>query len=217
MRNYPDFRKMLAGLLLTAVLGLTACGQKAEIPVEDFMKEESIRLTMRMKDLAASPAYLEAMSLSTELDTAAQQIASQDYSTPTGIYTLKITDENVLALLGHTDRKLAEPVMTELHRRMNAASYGNLLNATNGSGAVTIAATTLFACQQSWQMPGNWKEDTLVILQYPGQYSSMVSFMETGDGVIGSYATFVKNGNTDMIEELKMFLSLESGDIAELP
>ena len=40
MRNYSDFRKMLAGLLLTAVLGLTACGQKAEIPVEDFMKEE---------------------------------------------------------------------------------------------------------------------------------------------------------------------------------
>lgn len=203
-------------LAAAAVLMLAACSQKAaeKLDINDFMKEEGIRLTTEMKDLAASKEYLEAMGLSGMMDSQIEAIASQDYSSPQEVYVMPITDEQILSMLFIHDNTLSEEVVGAFHRRLNASFYANLINARDSDSA--IAAATALLNQQSYVEPENWRGDTLVILKYPGDYSSVVSFMETGDGVIGSCASFVKTGGQDIVDEITDLFALDGDSLVKL-
>lgn len=86
----------------------------------------------------------------------------------------------------------------------NGAFYANLINGTQG--AETVAATSLLTRHQDYIEPAGWPGDTLLVLKYSGGYSSMISFMTSGEGIIEASASFVKTGEGDVVDQLTTLL-----------
>lgn len=90
-------------------------------------------------------------------------------------------------------------------------------NLINGSqGAAVLAAMNVLSSGKSYQEPKDWPGNTLVILEYGG-YTSMVSFMETGEGVISGQASLAKEGQGISTAQMLQMLGLSEGDLKPLP
>ncbi len=204
-------RLMLPALAAMTAAALSACGQQPEKKADPqaFIKEEGVRLTEKMGKLAASDEYLKVIGIPGTLEDQAKAIGIQDYSVPEAVYTLNITDITANRLLGQGQEpeELSPEIAEEIHWRLNAAFYANLIN--GAQGAETIATVTVLTCRQDYPEPAQWPGDTLLILQYGGGYSSLVSFMTSGEGIIEANASFVMTGEEDVVEQLCAFLSME--------
>ncbi len=209
-------RRILPLLAAGAIAMLSACGQQPVKKTDTgvFMKEEGIRLTQRMGELGASNEYMQAMGGPGSLKDQAQAIGGSDYGTPETVYVIDISNDFALRFLNLGDKELPPEIAQEIRRRMNGAVFANLINGTYG--AETIATTNMLACGQDYQEPAGWQGDTLLVLKYGGDYSSMISFMSSGEGIIEASASFVKNGEEDVVEQLSRLLSMDPSVIKKM-
>lgn len=214
MNRLRNFSRGLLGAAL--IISLSACGQQpvGKTDAKTLIKEESQRLTQKMQELAANEEYQKVVGLPDNLEEEVRAIAAQDLNQPQEMYTLSITGSFFLDFISEEAGDISEVTLKELNRRLNASYYANLLNSLQGADAIVTAS--LLSCNEAYIEPEDWEENTLVILKYPGNYSSMVSFTEAGEGVIGGWAYFVKTGDKDIVEEIERYLSLKDSDLVKI-
>ena len=207
-------RKMLRRLILPilaagALAALSGCGQQPQKKTDPnvFMKEEGIRLTQRMGNLAGSSEYRQLMGGSEPLQDQVSALGTPDYSVPEAVYTLDISDDFALRILGGEKIELSPEIAKEVHGRMNAGFFANLVNGTYG--AETIASVSILTCRQDYAEPEGWQGDTLLVLTYSGDYSSLVTFMSSGEGIIEASACFVRTGDKAFMDRFFEILSID--------
>lgn len=173
-----------------------------------FIRQESIRLAEEMDSFAESEEYRKLYTASDFVDEALNELAAGDYSSPKTIYWGKSPETAIFQYLSQDGGKEISGLSQELQDaamlRLNAAVAAGFIN--GGYGAETVAATTVVTTGKSYIMPEDWAENILVVLQYEGSYSVLVSFVKSGEGVITSNASFVKNEDRDLRDRLMEIL-----------
>ena len=199
-------RRLLA-LAVAAALMLSGCGgaSKADGKPEAFMRRESLALTEQIGALAANGEYVKLMTVSGELLEETEAVGAQDFTQPTAVYRIAVTDDML---------PLGEETMAALRSRLNAAFFANLVNGSQG--AAVLAAMNVLSCGKSYREPGNWPGDSLVILEYGNGYTSMVTFMQTGEGVISAEASLAKDGEGDATALLLQLLGVGEEELEPL-
>lgn len=198
----------LTAFIVWALFLLTACAAPAKEPADlnGFLVKEGVALTREMDELAQTKEYVALMSPSESLGKIIEEAAAMDYGAPQNAYVVKLTDEDLLgaisAFAGEAD--VPDHVLEILKYKINASVFANLINATYGSEMV--AATSVLTWGKSYIEPEGWSDNMMLLLEYPGGFSSMVSFVQSGDGVISASSVFVKNGEKDIAALLTDYL-----------
>lgn len=198
----------LTALLTASLLALTACSHTPAKPADlnSFLLAEGVALTCDMQELAASKEYVALMGASQTLGQVIAEMASQDYSLPQNIYLIKLPDDTLLQSMRSLGGEVTVPanIREKLPYKINGALFANLINA--GYGSETIAAASVASWGKSYIEPEGWSDNTLLLLEYPGEFSSMVSFVRSGDEVISASAVFVQNGDKEIMSKLQEYL-----------
>lgn len=199
MRKGARRAARLTALLIFALWALSGC-QGAQ-SADGWMIERAHTLTGQMAELARSEAYAKMMTSSPELGDVIAHFAAGEYFRPERVVLIDYPAERVIQLaVSQTDLQPSETVKGLLARKMAGATLGNVLNGREG--ASVLAATSLLSYGESYVQPQGWPGNTVALLEYPGGYASMVSFSQSGEGVISATAVFVETGETDPMTAL---------------
>ncbi len=195
--------------MIVTLLLVSACATPAQGKPQDltgFLVKEGIALTGEMDKLAETKEYVALMSSAGTLGEVIDKAAAGDYTAPENAYVVKLTDEGLKKAIGAAAGETAVPenVLEILKYKVNAAMFANLINAAYGSEMV--AATSVLTWGKSYIQPEGWADNTILVLEYPGEFSSMVSFTQSGEGVISATSVFMKNGETDIATMLTDYL-----------
>ncbi len=219
-------RVRLTAFIVWALFLLTACAAPAKEPwdLNGFLVKEGIALTREMDKLAETKEYVALMSSSESLEEIINKAAAGDYGAPQNAYVVQLTDDGLLRAISAFagEANIPDPVLEILKYKINASVFANLINATYGSEMV--AATSVLTWGKSYIEPEGWSDNMMLLLEYPGEFSSMVSFVQSGDGVISASSVFVKNGEKDIAALLEEYLGsagltyeqYEAGQLQEL-
>jgi hypothetical protein len=199
-------RVRLTALMVLAVLLLTACAAPAKGQPQDlnrFLAKEAVALTGEMDKLAETKEYVALMAASGNIGELIDKAAAGNYTAPENAYVVKLTEEGLKQAIGAFagEADVPESVLDILKYKINVAVFANLINATYGSEMV--AATSLLTWGKSYIQPEGWADNTILVLEYPGEFSSMVSFTQSGEGVISATSVFLKNGETGIAAMLE--------------
>ena len=202
-------RVRLTASIMLVLLLLCACAAPVKAEPQDlsaFLVKEGTALTCEMDKLAETKEYVALMAASGNLGEIIDKAAAGDYTAPQNAYVVKLTVEGLLRAISAVggEAKIPANVLDILKYKMNAAVFANLINATYGSEMV--AATSVLTWGKSYIQPEGWVDNTLLLLEYPGEFSSMVSFTQSGEGVISASSVLVKNGDKDMRTMLTEYL-----------
>lgn len=198
----------------SAAPGPAAQGQETG-DLDTFMATQALELTMGMDEMASSEEYMQLMSSSQTITDKAGEIAAQDYGTPQSIAYFDLGDDALFTITGvQTDWDAFSPEIQEkIRSKINAAIIGNNFNAMQG--VEVIAATAVLNDSESYLCPEGFEHNTLLVLEYPGGYSSMAAFVRTGEGVISADACFVGNTDEGLTQSVQTLLAQEARRVAE--
>lgn len=202
-------RMRLTALLIVTLLLVSACTAPAQGKPQDlnaFFMKEAVALTVEMDKLAETKEYVALMGASGNIGELIDKAAAGDYTAPENVYVVKLTDEGLKQAIGAAAGETAVPenVLEILKYKVNAVMFANLINATDG--AEMVAATSVLTWGKSYIQPEGWGENTILVLAYPGEFSSMVSFTQSGEGVISATSVFLKNGEKGIAAMLEDIL-----------
>jgi hypothetical protein len=208
MKGMNIIMKRISCLLFALVLlSSTACSkiEAKSVDKEHFFLKEAIHLTDEMDDLAESKEYLTLMTSSQSMIQIAEEIGAQNYETPSKIYLLELPKDilNQLSEANGLDKKslegMSDSVLEKVRSKVNGNIFALMINSSSSSE--NLALTSMLTWGKSYQQPKGWSNNTIALLLYDGDYSSMVSFVQSGDEIISASSSFIKNN--DLIEELK--------------
>lgn len=188
---------------------LSACTTKKAVDVNHFFITEGVELTCGMDELSESKEYVELISPSESIRQVINEMSSQDYSMPENVYIMNFSYELLMKVAPNFQRYTEIPpnILEKLNSKLNALMLANMINGAHS--VEVVAGMSIINWGKSYVQPDGWLEDTILILDYPGEFSSIVSFVETGEGVISGQASFVKKGDTDIITLLNEYLGLK--------
>jgi hypothetical protein len=202
-------RMRLTALMIVTLLLVSACATPAQGKPQElnvFLMKEAVGLTGEMDKLAETKEYVALMGHPETLGDH-RQAAAGEYAAPENAYVVKLTEEGLKQAIGAVAGEAAVPesVLDIFKYKINAAVFANIVNATYGSEMV--AATSILTWGKSYIQPEGWAGNTILLLEYPGEFSSMVSFTQSGEGVISATSVFLKNGEKDIAAMLTDALS----------
>lgn len=198
----------LIALIVSSLFILVACGNDSEKPVDlnEFLITEGVDLTCDMDELAESKEYLALMTASESIGQVIDKMAFQDYSIPENVYLIKMPDDIMIRAMNafSGEINISNNIMEKLKYKINGSMFANMINASYGSEM--IAATAMTTWGKSYIQPNGWSDNMILLLGYPGEFSSIVSFVRSGDGVVSGSSVFVKNGEKDILTSLGEYL-----------
>ena len=204
-------QKGLAAAVMAAALLLTSCGGAPEKKLDQFLLQEGTALTVQLEELAGSEAYIDLMTGEEMIKAELSGIEGSGFQNPKQVYLISFPEDHWIGLLDQmTDRQTADlpdSIREVVNSRINSTLFSSMVNA--GYGTVPLASATLVSFGKSYPMPKGWENNALLLFECEGDYSSLVSFTRTGDGVISGYVSPLKNGDAGAWASLEGFLDLD--------
>lgn len=199
------FRKCLVLSVLLAGLLLTACsnGMGAEGKLNRGLVENGIQLTQKSKMLAEHHEFYGAIDSYYDVQPFLMEMADYEYGIPEEVYKLNLTDELLrgITLDSYEVDEIPEGLFSLFKDNIQSYHFAIQINMDEEYDLYT--ASQYVGSGESYLEPKGWKNNVLLLLRYPGEYSSVVSFVHSGEGIIAGTAYFVKNSEKDMREVLE--------------
>lgn len=182
-------RRMLAVLLIFCLcMPLAALGQE-----EDWVAQESLRLTQQVKTLAGSQEWRALMGGNGEVGELLDDFAATETAEESARYPVTMAQAD--GLLAMDQVQLPQELMPLARQRM-VSSIGTRLGST--LGAVHIAAQSIAMASQCQPLPQDWEGEALLVLFSCGEeWSALVTMMDLGTGVLSQQATFLHMSAAD--------------------
>lgn len=204
-------QKGLMAAVMAAALLFTSCGGSPEKELDQFLLREGASLTVQLEELAGSKAYIDLMTGEEMIKAELAVIKGSGFQAPKQVYLIAFPENHWIEILDQlTDRETAElpdNIREVVNSRINSTLFSSMVNA--GYGTVTLASATLVSFGKSYPMPKGWQNNALLLFECEGDYSSLVSFTRTGDGVISGYVSPLKNGDAGTWSSLEELLDLD--------
>lgn len=176
-------KRMLALILaLCLCLPLTALAQE-----EDWVAQESLRLTGLVKTLSGSQEWRALMGGNGEIGQLLDGFAATAQAEEAARYAVSAAQADSLMATG--DAVLPETLLP-LARQRTVSSIVTRLGST--LGAAHIAAQSIAMASECLPLPEAWEGDNLLVLVACGEeWSALVTLMDLGTGVLSEQATFL--------------------------
>ena len=174
-------RIMLAVMVITALISITACNSKKE----DTLYEHGLDVIEKMDTLAESPEWQK--SAQESLGAKLAEIGKGDYTTPDTVYELKFANE---ILFIQAEIAYASDEVKSILKPRLPMTFISQVNARGG--AETLAASALCTAGKSFVYDG-LEEDTMYIYSFENGISVAVSFTKGEDSSVSASGTFILN------------------------
>lgn len=195
---------------MAAALLFTCCTGSSEKELDQFLLREGASLTAQLGELAGSEEYIQLMTGEETLKTELAQMEASGFQEPKQVYLVMFPEDYWIGILDQmTDRETAAlpaNIREVVNGRINSTLFSSMVNA--GYGTIPLASAALVSFGKSYPMPKGWEDNALLLFECDGDYSSLVSFTRTGDGVISGYVSPLKNGDAGGWGSLEGFLEL---------
>ena len=214
--------KKTAVCMMACALLLGGCAKQPQAKPEDnaadineFMIKEGVKLTCELDELAGSREYIKMMTASEAVNQIVARMAEGEYEQPDHVYVIQMPDDILLKTLEITEDQIdvSKPVADKLKNTINGSVFANMLNA--GYGSDMIAAGAIMNWGESYIQPEGWNGNFVLIFEYGGEFSSVVSFNRTGDQVISASSLFIKNGEGQLFQAFRQYLGGSELEVEE--
>ena len=180
--------------------------EPAPITVDQFYLDTAYKQIQTLTELARREEYLKLTGTTKEVSEIISRIASADYTKASQIYRFAVNEKEAEAHIRH-QYALSDAFSFDLLKktgRYSLSTFATMINAQ--AGVETLAATAVMTSGKGLLMPADFTGNFALYLEFDGDYSALVSFNKTGEGVIGATLNFVVNDDainfTDFFTEL---------------
>lgn len=211
-------RKYLLLNVLLILLLLTSCsiGMSAEEKLNQNLIRNGVEITKKIKQLAEQHDYYASLEDYYDLRPVMKEMAESDYGIPENVYKLNLTDEIISDIMhiAYPVEKIPD-IVFELSKH-TVQSYLFAFEINYDEEYEVMKASNYVSLGESYPEPRGWENNVIFILQYPGKYSSVVSFVNSGDDIITSSAQFVRNSDRDMLDVLEAAYGISKSEFEHI-
>lgn len=198
-------KKVLSGLICAVIIFSGCADAQKPVEINKFLVTESVALTQVMCELANDADYNKIFTVSDEMGKIVAQMAAQNYAKPEKVYLMKLPDTLLRDFLQtQGEMTVSDALLEKIQQKWNATSFASMLNGY--LGVETLAASSVVTWEKSYIQPKGWTGNVMLLLDYDGEFSSLVSFTQSGDGVINAASSFLKDDGGDLMESFSQKL-----------
>ena len=212
-------KKILVGLAVSItaimVLSLSACGKNESKPEQKSLYAQGLEVVKLMDEMIQTEEYVDLHTGSSEIKTIIQNIGSGNYTTPKAVYSISITEENLIAL---SEVDSLNNASEELKDFLLQRVLETLMTQINGmSGVENLAASSVCTVGKTF-VNENVNSDVIYLYTYEGAKPVAVTFTVGEDKAVTATGVFVMyDGFTcGSAEEIKEFFSDIVVEVAEV-
>ena len=179
----------LAAVVMT--ISLCACGgadTSGSSTPDKSLYEQGLGVISLMAEAASTEQYVGAYTGNPEIMEIIQNVGAGDYTTPKAVYSLSISDEILLSMLG-----LGNPnsISEELKDNLLSRSFGSLITQINGyAGVNKLAASSVLTLGKSF-VDSSLTEDVIYIYTFENALPVAVTFSVGDNGAVSASGNFI--------------------------
>ena len=179
----------LVAFVMTISLG--ACGgtgASGSNTSDKSLYEHGLSVISLMAEAASTEEYVGAYTGNPEIMEIIQNVGGGDYTTPKAVYSLSVSDEVLLSMLG-----LENPngISVELKDNLLNRSFGSLITQINGyAGVNNLAASSVLTLGKSF-VDSTLTEDVIYIYTFENAFPVAVTFSVGENGAVSADGNFI--------------------------
>lgn len=179
----------LVALVMTISLG--ACGgtgASGSNTSDKSLYEHGLSVISLMEEAASTEEYVGAYTGNPEIMEIIQNVGGGDYTTPKAVYSISVSDEVLLSMLG-----LENPngISAELKDNLLNRSFGSLITQINGyAGVNNLAASSVLTLGKSF-VDSTLTEDVIYIYTFENSFPVAVTFSVGENGAVSADGNFI--------------------------
>lgn len=185
-------KKLICTLVaLVMTISLVACGgtdASGSNTSDKSLYEQGLGVISLMAEAAQAEEYVGAYTGNPEIMEIIQSVGARDYTTPKAVYSLSVSDEVLLSMLG-----LENPngISAELKDNLLSRSFGSLIAQINGyAGVNNLAASSVLTLGKSF-VDSTLAEDVIYIYTFENAFPVAVTFTVGENGAVSVSGNFI--------------------------
>lgn len=189
--------KKLISTVVALVMAVSLCacvgaGTSGSSTSDKSLYEQGLGVISLMAEAAQSEEYVGAYTGNPEIMEIIQNVGAGDYSAPKAVYSLSVSDEVLLSMLGLEN---LNGISAELKDTLLSRSFASLITQINGyAGVNNLAASSVLTLGKSF-VDSTITEDVIYIYTFENAFPVAVTFTVGENGAVSA------NGNFIMYEE----------------
>ena len=202
-------RLMSMFLVIIMTISLCACGENnasGNSASDKSLYEQGLGVIALMAEAAQAEEYVGAYTGNPEIMEIIQNIGTGDYTTPTAVYSLSVSDEVLLGMLGLEN---LNGISAKLKENLLSRSFGSLITQINGyAGVNNLAASSVLTLGKSF-VDSSLTEDVIYIYTFENALPVAVSFTVGENGSVSAGGNFImyEEFTCVSVEEVQEFFS----------
>lgn len=199
-------------------ISLCACGgnnASGNSVSDKSLYDQGLEVISLMAEAASAEEYVAAYTGNPEIMEIIQNIGNGDYATPTAVYSLSVSDEVLLSMLG-----LENPngISAELKDNLLSRAFGSLITQINGyAGVNSLAASSVLTLGKSF-VDSSLTEDVIYIYTFENALPVAVSFTVGENGSVSAGGNFImyEEFTCGSVAEVQEFFSEFGAEVTEV-
>ena len=185
-------KKMICTLVaLVMTISLCACGGTGASGSNTSGKslyEQGLGVISLMSEAASAEEYAGAYTGNPEILAIIQNVGAGDYTAPKAVYSLSVSDEVLLSMLGLEN---LNGISAELKENLLSRSFGSLIIQINGyAGVNNLAASSVLTLGKSF-VDSSLTEDVIYIYTFENAFPVAVTFSVGENGAVSAGGNFI--------------------------
>lgn len=206
----------LVALVMTISLGACSGTDASGSNTSDkSLYEHGLSVISLMAEAASTEEYAGAYTGNPEIMEIIQNVGAGDYTTPKAVYSLSVSDDVLLSMLGLEN---LNGISAGLKDNLLSRSFGSLITQINGyAGVNNLAASSVLTLGKSF-VDGSLAEDVIYIYTFESAFPVAVTFTVGENGAISAGGNFImyEEFTCGSVEEVKEFFSEFGAEVAEI-
>ena len=185
-------KKLMCTLVVFVMtISLGACGEtgaSGNNTSDKSLYEQGLGVISLMAEAAQAEEYVGAYTGNPEIMEIIQNVGAGDYTAPKAVYSLSVSDEVLLSMLG-----LENPngISAELKDNLLNRSFGSLITQINGyAGVNNLAASSVLTLGKSF-VDSTLTEDVIYIYTFENAFPVAVTFSVGENGAVSAGGNFI--------------------------
>lgn len=183
-------RKKILLILTWLALSVFACGCKAGYAKS--VKEHGLELIALMEEMVHTEKYMEHYTANERLMEMIKEMSDGDYSEPTAVYTISVSENSLLALSGMEE---VDSVSEKLRETAKKRALGSLMAQVNArGGAERLAVSSICTLEKTFDSE-ELKEDVIYLYTYESALPAAVTFLRGEDHSVSATGVFIMDAS----------------------
>ena len=203
---------------LVMIISLCACGgtgTSGSNTSDKSLYEQGLGVISLMAEAAQAKEYVGAYTGNPEIMEIIQNVGAGDYTTPKAVYSLSVSDEVLLSMLGLEN---LNGISAELKENLLSRSFSSLITQINGyAGVNSLAASSVLTLGTSF-VDSSLTEDVIYIYTFENAFPVAVSFTVGENGAVSAGGNFFmyEEFTCGSVAEVQEFFSEFGAEVTEV-